>query len=311
MVLNVIPDFARPFLAWFVTIPNRKHYNAAAKFLKPIVEQRMVDIANARQDPDSKYQEPDDFISWSIHAAENAPDPKERTVVMLSRRFMTMNFVAIHTTAVTSANALLDIFSTRPEQRVVETLREEAARVYNEEGQRWTKNGLARMHHMDSAIRESMRMHNFIIWGAQRKVMAKGGVIAPNGLHLPEGSSISVQAFAAHRSPEMYKNPDVFDPFRFSRLRETEEKESQSAHIKGITAATTSDHFMHFGHGRYACPGRFFAIQEVKLLLAYLIINYEVKLYATRPPNSWLGDIILPPAKATMMVRRKATPLAV
>ena len=29
-----------------------------------------------------------------------------------------------------------------------------------------------------------------------------------------------------------------------------------------------------FGHGIHACPGRFFAVNETKLLLAELILNY-------------------------------------
>jgi hypothetical protein len=41
-----------------------------------------------------------------------------------------------------------------------------------------------------------------------------------------------------------------------------------------------------FGLGRHACPGRFFASQEIKLILAYLLLNYEIKF----PPAERKGD---------------------
>jgi hypothetical protein len=53
---------------------------------------------------------------------------------------------------------------------------------------------------------------------------------------------------------EIYPDPEVFDGFRFSKLRESEE--SGSAKYQVIT--TTLD-YLPFGHGRHACPGRFFA----------------------------------------------------
>ncbi|KAI0491127.1 cytochrome P450 [Xylaria cf. heliscus] len=34
----------------------------------------------------------------------------------------------------------------------------------------------------------------------------------------------------------------------------------------------------NFGLGKHACPGRFFAAQEIKLILSYLLLNYEIKL---------------------------------
>ncbi|KAI0434628.1 cytochrome P450 [Xylaria sp. FL1042] len=34
----------------------------------------------------------------------------------------------------------------------------------------------------------------------------------------------------------------------------------------------------NFGLGKHACPGRFFAAQEIKLILSYLLLNYDIKL---------------------------------
>jgi cytochrome P450 len=53
---------------------------------------------------------------------------------------------------------------------------------------------------------------------------------------------------------EIYPDPEVFDGFRFSKLRESEESGSAKFQV-----VTTSLDYLPFGHGRHACPGRFFA----------------------------------------------------
>jgi len=66
-----------------------------------------------------------------------------------------------------------------------------------------------------------------------------------------------------------------------------------------------ANHLSAFGHGRHACPGRFFAATEMKLLLAYIIMNYDIKPLATRPQKKLIAGSIIPPLKATISVRRR------
>lgn len=35
---------------------------------------------------------------------------------------------------------------------------------------------------------------------------------------------------------------------------------------------------MSFGFGRHACPGRFFAANEIKLILARMLLDYDIKM---------------------------------
>jgi len=37
----------------------------------------------------------------------------------------------------------------------------------------------------------------------------------------------------------------------------------------------TDRNHLHFGYGKHACPGRFFASYELKMVLAELLLNYE------------------------------------
>ena len=298
-ILSLLPDFLKPVLAWLVIVPNRIHYNKAARHLIPVIEKRIEEIKSHELNPDDHYKEPNDFISWSIHEVENEQDPSESDPALIAKRFMAVNFASIHTTSLTMTNTLLDLSASPPEECFIEEIREEVERVYCEHGGKWTKEALAKLIRVDSTIRESMRLHNFVSYGVQRRVVAENGVRMDNGLYLPKNAAVAVPAYPAHRDPHYYKNPNTYDAFRFSRPFEKSEAakeksteigksdhEAQQDHKeelskfmehKKVSAVTTGEHFMHFGHGREACPGRFFAIQQIKLVVAHMIMNYDIQ----------------------------------
>jgi cytochrome P450 len=41
---------------------------------------------------------------------------------------------------------------------------------------------------------------------------------------------------------------------------------------------STAADSLYFGHGKHACPGRFFAATELRLLLAHLVTHYDLRL---------------------------------
>jgi cytochrome P450 len=84
------------------------------------------------------------------------------------------------------------------------------------------------------------------------------------------------------RDPILYPDPDKFDAYRFVKMQETQKRKSDTAY----TAATV-DH-MGFGYGKHACPGRYFAAHEVKIILCHVILKYDMKL----PANSACGYTI-------------------
>lgn len=52
-------------------------------------------------------------------------------------------------------------------------------------------------------------------------------------------------------------------------------------------------------------PGRWFVAHQMKLLLAYIALNYDIQPIERRPLNRIFGDSILPPTSATMTVKRR------
>ena len=54
-------------------------------------------------------------------------------------------------------------------------------------------------------------------------------------------------------------------------------------------------------------PGRFFAANELKALLAYILLNYDIKLGGdgTRPPNLFYGTNVVPSVRAEVLFRKR------
>lgn len=102
-----------------------------------------------------------------------------------------------------------------------------------------------------------------------------------NGTTVPKGSFVLVPMHAMYTDSEVFPDANTFDAFRFSKLREQAGEENRHQFV------TTSTTHISFGHGKHACPGRFFASNEIKLLLAYTLLNYDIKLSGEAPRPTW------------------------
>jgi cytochrome P450 len=54
-----------------------------------------------------------------------------------------------------------------------------------------------------------------------------------------------------------------------------------------------------------ACPGRWFVTSMIKILVARILLTYDIKLVGAKPKTAWIGTVIVPPRKARVMVRRR------
>jgi gliotoxin biosynthesis cytochrome P450 monooxygenase len=63
---------------------------------------------------------------------------------------------------------------------------------------------------------------------------------------------------------------DEFHPFRYSDLRSYKGEENRHQFV------TTSPEGVSFGHGQWACPGRFFASNKIKVILIEFLKNYDI-----------------------------------
>lgn len=69
-----------------------------------------------------------------------------------------------------------------------------------------------------------------------------------DGIVIPPGAKIGTPVLFLHRDPTIYENPEVFDGFRFSRLRE----KSQGTQAVKYSMISTDPAYQLFGHGKHA-----------------------------------------------------------
>ncbi|KAI0756134.1 cytochrome P450 [Daedaleopsis nitida] len=163
-------------------------------------------------------------------------------------------FAAVHTTTVVSQWVLCQL-AMRPEY--LDALREELGRVLEEDENGklcLTARSLREARLMDSFIREVMRL--------------KGDTLSNiryTTCDVPSGTSPSreVRSFVIALATTVHENPDTFnDPREFKGFQWAD---------TGKEAVMTGPAHVVFGLGRFACPGRLLAVNEIKLIVMSLI----------------------------------------
>lgn len=121
-----------------------------------------------------------------------------------------------------------------------------------------------------------------------------------DGVVVPKDTLTLVSAHR-HWDEMVYKNPHVFDGYRFFNMRQKPGFENKSQLV-----SATVDHF-GFGFGMHACPGRFFASEEIKIALCHMLMSYDVQLIpgCDISPRSYGFSLLANPTAKLKIKKRK------
>ncbi|GKU15888.1 unnamed protein product [Fusarium langsethiae] len=285
-ILRTYPRWARPYVHYF--LPSCQKLRAtleeARQCLKPFLEQR--DAIKAEVMAKGKPCPFDDSIEW-FQQEYGQHDP---AIAQIS-----LSLVAIHTTTDLLTETVYNI-ALFPE--LFKPLREEIVSVLNTDGLK--KTALYNLKLMDSVIKESQRLRPIIIGSFRR--LAKADVTLPNGDVIKKGTKIVCDN--THMwSSQFHENGDKFDGYRYLRLREaTEQDKNAHPHL----VSPSADH-LGFGYGNHACPGRFFAANEIKIALCHMLLKYDWKLAdGVVPKASPFGMMQTADSQAKLLIRRRS-----
>ncbi|CAL1703009.1 unnamed protein product [Somion occarium] len=286
IMLNMVPAFLRPIVGRLLTsVP--KSIERGVKHLGPVIKERYRMVEEYGHDYEGK---PNDMLSWLIDEAEGVETGARELVL----RILSINFGAIHTSSNSFTHALYRLAS-NPEWTL--TLREEVEQVVKEEG--WTKNALQKMHKVDSFLKESQRCDGLGSVSITR--LAVQDFTFSDGTFIPKGTFVSAAMMPIHHDEEFYENPEMFNPWRFAEKRSGEGEELKHQLV------STNTEYITFGHGKHACPGRFFAANELKGMLAHVVTTYDVKLEKDGeiPPPSWIAQSLVPNRTGKVLFRKR------
>jgi cytochrome P450 len=294
-----MPKILRPVIGKMSAIPLSYRLNKMKRELKPIFQQRM-ELLKESQNED----EPRDLLQTMLRFAQ-AERPAELNLDDVAIRLNLMNLGTFHQTSIATTNILFNIVASDKEYNTISILRKEFTTVLAAHDNTWSKAAIAQMTKADSICRETLRINAFGHRSVFKKVMVDN-LRTEDGILLPKGAFLSMLHYPIHHDGDLFEDPFKFDPFRFSRIREASEDPKAAANL-AFTA--TGPQFLPFGHGRHSCPGRWFLDFELKMMIAYIVLNYDLELPVEyggkRPANTWLAEATLPPIEGRLRIRRR------
>ncbi|KAF9265925.1 cytochrome P450 [Marasmius fiardii PR-910] len=230
-ILQLFPDFMKPMVSKLVSnIP--KQMRRGSRLLGPLIEERLKKEAEYGKDWEGK---PTDLISWLI----DATPAHERTIDNISLQILVINFGAIHTTGIAFTSTFYYL-AAHPELHG--PLREEIENAVGADG--WTKSSVAKMHKLDSVLKEAQRLAGNGVTAMNR--LALKDFTFSDGTTVPAGTFMSAASNATHNDENIYPNANEFRGFRFA------DRKSEEGEEAGQNMVKPNVEYMIFGNGKHA-----------------------------------------------------------
>ncbi|KAJ8364014.1 hypothetical protein SKAU_G00128450 [Synaphobranchus kaupii] len=144
--------------------------------------------------------------------------------------------------------------ATNPE--IMKKLQEEIDEVFPNKAP-VTYEAVMQMEYLDMALNESLRIYPI----APRLERVCKKTIEINGVTIPKGTVVMIPTYALHRDPELWSEPELFKPERFSK----ENKDSMDPYV-----------YLPFGAGPRNCIGMRFANAMMKLAMVQILQNFDL-----------------------------------
>lgn len=268
--LRAWPLWLRPIVHWFLRdcVACRSQLKVARRKVQAEFARRKAcqELAVSKGNVPEAYNDALTWVSKLRETEGHTIDPASAQLAFA--------LASLHTTTQLLQQAITDI-AVHPE--LIEPLRDEISASL-EQGGGWTTKALAQMQLLDSCIKETQRLKPGMLINLERQVLKD--VVMPNGVVLPRGTNIAVDT-SAMWDQAVHEMPEVYDGHRFLRLRQSlPEAAKENTGLSGSRAqlASSSEEHFAFGLGKSICPGRSLVATETKLVLAYLLMGWDMRL---------------------------------
>lgn len=306
-MLRAMPKFAQPIVA--MLLPS--YWNSIAWVRKGV--DILVPIIHARREAENNdpgFEKPIDFLQGMMDIANEHDGQPDK----LARRALIMGLASIHLTTMAAAHVIYDLCAM---PGYFEPLRAELVDALNEDGG-WGKMTVNKLRKMDSFLRESQRLsppslcmdlsskgvkleHRLISsLVAFHRIVQKEPITLSDGKVIPAGTHICVAAYETSKDTANIPQQE-FDGFRYYNQRQ------KLGEAQKHQFASTDKTHLHFGAGHNACPGRWFAANELKMIVGELLLNYDMKFLEgqSRPKNINADEFIFADPKTKILVKQR------
>ncbi|CAN8104232.1 unnamed protein product [Discula destructiva] len=255
------------------------HLNESKRRFVTIIQQRREEVASGK----AQYN---DMLAWMM--AKQA-DWKQ-TDDDLAGSLVQLGVATTHNTSMHVAQTLYQL-AVRPS--LVNELRDEARRVVNQFDGQLSPVALHELKLLDSVMKEAQRLNPTTPSHFHRYVGKD--ITLKDGTFIPAG--ITVEAIFAPMlfDSTLFPDPHTFDPYRFLKLRRGEIPDPNNyGNKEQYTFSHATKENLAWGYGSHVCPGRYFANNELKLILARMILRYDIRmpggsLESSKPQRHGMG----------------------
>ena len=144
---------------------------------------------------------------------------------------------------------------------------------------------LAKEEHLYACVKEAIRMHPPLIMLMRR---AMKPITMPDGTYIPKGHRVIVSNAIAQRLPEVFEEPNEFNPSRWTDFD-----------ISKLPKYS----FIGFGAGIHTCMGESFAFMQIRTILSVILSTYEMELMTPFPEPNYEAMVV--PPKGPNLVKFK------
>ncbi|KAI8148470.1 cytochrome P450 [Fennellomyces sp. T-0311] len=265
-MLHVLP-------AWIADMIVRRYFSIEREM--DLLMELLVPLINGIRSGEI----PNDEVTYiSLASMLSKADGSFRSPESIAFHFRTVALASIHT-ASQYTNFALHELACRPELQ--KELRNEISKL-----DQLTPETVNTIALLDSFLREVLR---YDMDNLGNHHLTLQDFVLSTGQTIPKGSLIVIAADDAHRDPDLTlqfeTSLDEFDAHRFMNV--TVDKPSTKV----------GDDFLPFGLGAHSCPGRYFAVSEIKYVVAELLMKFKISTPSgKRSPDVYvLGTPKYPP----------------
>ncbi|KAI0003125.1 cytochrome P450 [Xylariaceae sp. FL0662B] len=308
MLISITPKLLRPVTGYLVKLWCAYYARNFAKICAPYIEARIRETTQAKTQTDSSRKPMKDALQLIIDEAISRDDDTQLSASLISDRLLIANNVSLHSTTLTLHNLISSLITSDPSLGCIEALREECDKALRDAGGTWNLEAIRKLKLVDSAIRESMRVAPFASVAMARTVVDPKGISIEHGkssVLVPQGTILASPMESIHCDEAIYPEARHFNPFRFVSIEQDDSKSDGQRYVTTKPTATPDDHFFGFGTGKNPCPGRFLAVHEIKLIVAYLLTNYDIEYTKARTQPTNLLAMKVPKMDTLIRVRRR------
>ncbi|XP_070042066.1 nicotine N-demethylase CYP82E4-like [Nicotiana tomentosiformis] len=284
MEIELYDVFHIPFFKWLDLTGNIKAMKQTFKDIDNIIQGWLDEHIKKRETKDVGGENEQDFIDvlLSKRSNEHLGDGYSHDTTIKATVF-TLVLDATDTLALHIKWVMALMINNK---NVMKKAQEEMDTIVGRD--RWVEeNDIKNLVYLQAIVKEVLRLHPPAPLSVQH-LSVKDCVV--NGYHIPKGTALLTNIMKLQRDPQIWVDPDTFDPERFLTTNAAIDYRGQHYEL------------IPFGSGRRACPAMNYSLQVEHLSIAHLIQGFNFATTTNEPLDMKQGVGLTLPKKTDVEV---------